>query len=45
MPVTHELDGLIAWTRRPEWREVMGEALVQHVGKACAVADLEGRHP
>lgn len=41
MPVIHKLDGLIAWTRRPEWREVMAETLVRHVDKACAGADLE----
>ncbi|MBI0539232.1 hypothetical protein D9599_27250 [Roseomonas sp. KE2513] len=41
MPVTHKLDGLIAWTRRPEWREVMAEALVRHVAHACTGSDLE----
>ena len=41
MPIIHKLDGLIAWTRRPEWREVMAETLVRHVAKACAGADLE----
>ncbi|WP_052402972.1 hypothetical protein [Muricoccus aerilatus] len=41
MPVIHKLDGLIAWTRRAEWREVMAETLVRHVAKACAGADLE----
>ena len=41
MPVIHKLDGLIAWTRRPEWREVMAETLVRHVAHACTGADLE----
>ena len=41
MPVTHKLDGLIAWTRRPEWREVMAETLVRHDAPACTGADLE----
>ena len=41
MPVIHKLDGLIAWIRRPEWREVMTETLLRHIDKACAGADLE----
>ena len=41
MPVIHKLDGLIAWTRRAEWREVMGDTLIRHVTHACAGADLE----
>ncbi|HEY8610609.1 MAG TPA: hypothetical protein VIL69_04875 [Roseomonas sp.] len=41
MPVIHKLDGLIAWTRRAEWREDMAETLIRHVAQACAGADLE----
>ncbi|MFC0386805.1 hypothetical protein [Muricoccus vinaceus] len=41
MPVIHKLDGLIAWTRCPEWREIMAETLLRHVAKACTGADLE----
>jgi hypothetical protein len=41
VPVIHKLDGLIAWTRRAEWREAMAETLVRHVVQACGSADLE----
>jgi hypothetical protein len=37
----HTLDGLIAWTRRAEWRDAMADCLSRHVAQACASADLE----
>lgn len=41
MPATHKLDGLIAWTRREEWRGAMSDILARHVTQACAGAGLD----
>ena len=35
------LDGLIAWTRREEWREPMARCLDRHTAKACAAAGID----
>ncbi|MGG5809162.1 hypothetical protein [Falsiroseomonas sp. CW058] len=42
MPLSapHDLAGLIAWSRRPEWREPFGTLLNRHVGEACAAAGI-----
>ncbi|WP_368417176.1 hypothetical protein [Falsiroseomonas sp.] len=41
-----DLSGLIAWTRRDEWRGALSERIERHAAKACAgagiaVADIE----
>jgi hypothetical protein len=41
VPAAHQLKDLIAWTRRPEWRDAMADTLARHVAQACAEADLE----
>ena len=41
VPAAHKLDGLIAWTRRMEWRGAMTESLARHVAQACSDADLQ----
>ena len=35
------LDGLIAWTRREEWREPMARCLDRHTAKACEAAGID----
>jgi hypothetical protein len=35
------LDGLIAWTRRPEWREPLARCLDRHTAKACDAAGID----
>ncbi len=52
MPIVHEHDGLIVWTRREHWRGAMADALTRHTAPACAdaghdiedVPELLGRH-
>lgn len=43
MPTIHKLNGLIAWTRREDWRDAMADALTRHTAPACADAghDIE----
>lgn len=41
MPIVHKLDGLIAWTRREDWRDAMAEALTRHTASACADAGVD----
>ena len=36
----HDLEGLIAWSRREDWREPFGTLLDRHIGKACAGAGI-----
>jgi hypothetical protein len=35
------LDGLIAWTRREDWREPLAPCLDRHTAKACAAAGID----
>jgi len=35
MARAHSLEGLMAWSRRPEWRERFQETLARHVAAAC----------
>jgi hypothetical protein len=37
----HKLDGLIAWTRREEWREALARCLDRHTAKVCAAAGID----
>lgn len=41
MATPRNLDGLIAWTRRPEWREPMARYLDRHTAKVCAAAGID----
>ncbi|MGK7865611.1 hypothetical protein, partial [Falsiroseomonas sp. E2-1-a4] len=36
----HDLEGLIAWSRREDWREPFSTLLDRHIGKACAGAGI-----
>ena len=36
----YSLDGLIAWSRRDEWREPFGTLLDLHTGRACVDAGI-----
>ena len=40
LSAVHNLDGLIAWSRRDEWREPFGMLLDLHTGRACADAGI-----
>jgi len=40
LSAVHNLDGLIAWSRRDEWRELFGMLLDRHTGRACADAGI-----
>jgi hypothetical protein len=37
----HKLDGLIAWTRREEWREPLAHCLDRHTAKVCTAAGID----
>jgi hypothetical protein len=37
----YDLSGLIAWTKREEWRGVLSEVIQRHCTMACAGADIE----
>jgi len=41
MPTEHKLNGLIAWTRREDWRDAMADALTRHIASACADAGVD----
>jgi hypothetical protein len=36
----HNLEGLIAWSRREEWREPFGNLLDRHAGETCAASGV-----
>ena len=36
-----DLSGIIAWSRRAEWRDALAERLEQHAGAACAAAGID----
>ncbi|WP_337877140.1 hypothetical protein [Elioraea sp.] len=41
MATPRNLDGLIVWTRREEWREPFARCLDRHTAKACAAAGID----
>lgn len=40
LSASHDLEGLIAWSRREEWREPFGTLLDRHAGQTCAAAGV-----
>ncbi len=39
--MAHDIAGLIAWAKREEWRDALGELLDRHSAQACAAAGIE----
>jgi hypothetical protein len=40
LPTPHDISGLIAWARRPEWRDALTASIERHCAKACAGAGI-----
>ena len=40
MRPSHDISGLIAWSRREEWREPMSEVFIEHIARACDAAGI-----
>ena len=41
LPRPHDISGLIAWSKREEWRGTLAELLDRHSAQACAAAGVE----
>ena len=41
LPRPHDISGLIAWSKREEWRGTFAEVLDRHSAQACAAAGIE----
>jgi hypothetical protein len=41
LPKRHDISGLIAWSKREEWRGTLAELLGRHSAHACAAAGVE----
>ena len=41
MAIKGPLEGIAKWLERDEWREAFGAAVTEHIGEACAAAEIE----
>ncbi len=41
MPTPHDISGLIAWSKREEWRGALAALLDRHSAQACAAVGVE----